>query len=323
MHMRCTSDMTGLGEAGLKRLYADERGNAKRIVLLLILLLVLVAAAVFLLYPDLISPPAPEPVKPAAQSQVKRKVVQLPQKTAAQSAAEKPAESPAEKSAGETAAAQPAAVEGAGDDKAAETKPAPTPVEKSKAAAPTPTPEEKPKAAAAPAPKPASEPAPKPAAAVPAVSGPKGPYTVTAGAYLMSSSVKQADKSIRTLGFTPYHSKIKRDVEVTRLKEGTYGEAEARARVAQYKREFSDDAFTLKEGNGWTVYLGSYVGLDRARVHADRLYALGVRLTEVQAVVPMTLTLVRFGDFPDQAAAQKIVVKAKAAGLDAYVSKVK
>jgi len=318
MHMRCTSDMAGLGKSGLKRLYADERGNAKRTVLLLILLLVLVAAAVFLLFPDLISPPAPEPVKPA-QNQVKRKVVQLPQKPEKQPAAEKPAEKAAEKPAEKTAATQPEAAASTdapstGAPAVAETKPAAAPEKKMQVAA-----EEKPQAAAAPAPKPV----PKAAAATPVASAPGGAYTVTAGAYLLSSSVKQADKSIRDLGFTPNHSKIKRDIEVIRLKEGTYGEAEARARVAQYKREFSDDAFALKEANGWTVYLGSYVGLDRARVHADRLYALGVRVTEVKAVVPMTLTLVSFGGFPDQTAAQKIVVKAKAAGLDAYVSKVK
>jgi len=293
MHMRCTSDTTGLDGSGLKRLYADERGNAKRIVLLVILLLVLIAAAVFLLFPDLIAPPAPAPAPPA-QNQVKRKVVQLPKKPAAKPEVKPVAEKPAataENSAAKVEAKQPA-----------------------------PAPETKPKAASTPA----SKPAPKPAASKPpATVGPKGPYTVTAGAYLMSSSVEQADKSVRALGFTPHHTKVKRDIEVTRLKEGTYGEAEARARAAQYKREFSAESFVLKDSQGWTVYLGSYVGLDRARIHADRLYAQGVRLTEVKALVPMSLTLVRFGDFPDQAAAQKAVAKAKASGLDAYVSKVK
>ncbi|PLX99048.1 MAG: hypothetical protein C0624_13930 [Desulfuromonas sp.] len=306
--MQRRSGENNLKMLGLKSLYADERGDAKRIVLIVVLVLVLVAAVVFLLFPDLISPPTSEPAKPV-KSTIQRKVVKLPKKPAA-----KPAESkPAAKAGVEdkAVAAKPAAKKKAAEAKAVKTKAAAVAAEKKAAV--------KPKQA----PKPAAKPAAKPAPPTPAVSAPEGPYTVTAGAYLMSSSVTEADKSVKQLGYTPYHSTVKRDIEVTRLKEGTYSEAEARARVVQYQREFTKEAFVMKEAAGWTVYLGSYVGLDRARVYADQLYAQGLRLTEVKAVVPMSLTLVRFGDFPDQSAAEKAVAKAKAAGLDAYVSKVK
>jgi len=312
MHMRWKCDDTTQTAPGGQRLIADQRGSVKRTVLLLILLLVLAAAAVLLLYPDLLSPPEPEPAKPAA-NQVKRKVVQLPQKPAAQPQAQAQAETP-------KPAPQPAAdsaeVKATTLQPKAQSQPATEaqPVAEKPAAQPAPKPEAKP------APKPEPKPEPKPAPV--AVAGPKGPYTVTAGAYLLQESVDQADKLVRKIGYTPYHSKVTRDIEVIRLKEGTYGEAEAKARVQQYKKEFSDEAFMLKGARGYTVYLGSYVGLDRARVHADRLYAQGVRVSEEKAVVPMALTMVRFGDFNDQNSASQAVAKAKAAGLEAYVSKV-
>jgi len=268
---------TGLSSAGAGRLYSDERGNAKRIVLLVVLLLVLAAAAVMLLYPDLISPPEPETAN-VADSQVKRKVVQLPKQTdttkpEAQTAATQPA---AAKPEAQTAATQPAAAKPAAQT--ATTKPA---------------------------------------------TAPTGPYTVTAGAFLLKSSVDQADDAVRKLGYAPYHSKVTRDIEVVRLREGTYGETEARSRVAEYVKGIAPEAFVMKVAKGWSVYLGSYVGLDRARVYADRLYAQGVHVSEEKAVVSMALTLVRFGDFPDQAAAGQAVTKAKAAGIEAYVSKVR
>jgi len=324
---------------GFTRLYGDERGNVKRTVLLLVLLLVLAAAAVLLLYPDLISPPEPEPAQTAA-NKVNRKVVQLPQKETTQPVAPAPVPEQSVQPQAQSPATEPAPKPATAETevKATTLQPKAQPVE-AKPTAETQPAQAKPATAAQPAEakpaaetqpakpaveqtvtEPAAKPTPKTAPATAA--GPKGPYTVTAGAYLLKESVDQADKLVRKLGYTPYHSKVTRDIEVVRLKEGTYSETEAQARVNQYKKEFDAEAFMLKGARGFTVYLGSYVGLDRARVHADRLYAMGVRVSEEKAVVPMSLTMVRFGDFNDQASASQAVTKAKAAGLEAYVSKV-
>jgi len=329
---------TGVSSAGAGRLFGNERGNAKRIVLLVILLLVLAAAAVLLLYPDLITPPQPEPVK-VADTQVKRKVVQLPQqsdpakpetqaataKPEAQVAAAKTETKPvATKAETKPTAAKPEAQAATAKPEAqvAAAKTEPKPVATKAETKPAAAKAEAVAVAVKPEPQATTtKPQPKAAIAKPAAA-PTGPYAVTAGAFLLKASVDQADAAVRKLGYTPFHAKVTRDIEVIRLREGTYGEAEARSRVAEYAKGLAPEAFVMRTAKGWSVYLGSYVGLDRARVHADRLYAQGVHVSEEKAVVPMALTLVRFGDFPDQASAGQAVAKAKAAGIEAYISKV-
>jgi hypothetical protein len=168
-------------------------------------------------------------------------------------------------------------------------------------------------------PKPVFEPA-DPAPPAKMVMPATGAYTLTAGTYLLQSSVASISKKISSLGYEPVITPVKREVTMTRLKLGTYPLAEAAAKVAELKA-VAPGAFSIRSGNQETVYAGSYVVLDKARRFADALYKKGISLEEEPVQVKKTLHRVTFGGFASQDEAKSAGRQAAAKGVEAQAVK--
>lgn len=148
----------------------------------------------------------------------------------------------------------------------------------------------------------------------------EGAYTLTAGTYLLASSVKSVSKKIRALGYEPVMTPVQRKVTMTRLKLGSYSHAQAAVKKAEIK-SVAPGVFGIRKGDKETVYAGSFVVLDKARRFADSLFAKGIRLEEEPVQVVKTLQRVTFGSFADSTAATSAGRQAAAKGVEAKVIK--
>lgn len=284
----------------------EKKSGSKRLLYLLLLLLVLAggAAYMFLLAPA-DGPSAPikvvkAPRKPIAAPMPKPAPVAQPTATVSTDA---------------PAPAQPAA---------AQATPTPTPAAVPAPAKPAPAP-----VVAKPEPVPAAKPAPAPAEVKPklfesqATPAPMvaGDYTLSAGAFIMQSSVDGVVKKIRKLGYEPKITKLKRKIEMTRLLVGVYSPDVATKKLREVKK-VSPGAFSLNKGSQTAVYAGSYIVLDKARVFADTtLSKNGIRVTEEPVKVDRTLQRVTFGSFASRADAATAAQKAAGKGLEAKPAK--
>ena len=288
----------------------EKKGGSKRLLYLLLFLVVLAGVAVYMF----VLAPADGPSPPV-------KVVKAPRQSIAT-----PMPKPSTPAAQATKAAVPAAVPAPETPLKAEVQPVTPPAKTAPAVEPTPV---KPTVAASTVAK--SEPmaAAKPAAA-PTEVKPKlfeskptpapmavGAYTLSAGAFVMQSSVDGVVKKIRKLGYEPKISKIKRPIEMTRLLVGVYPSNEATKKLSEIKK-VSSGAFSLGKGSQTAVYAGSYLVLDRARVFADTtLSKNGIKVTEETALVDRTLQRVTFGSFASREEAAKTSQKVAGKGLEA------
>ena len=108
---------------------------------------------------------------------------------------------------------------------------------------------------------------------------------------------------------------------MTRLKVGTFSKVEAAARKADLKST-APDVFSIKKGEMESIYVGSYLNLDKARRFADSLYSNhAIRLTEEPVEVKKTLQRVTFGAFSSEDAAKDAGRQAAAKGIETKVVK--
>jgi len=279
-----------------------KKAGGSRIRILLLLLLLVVAGAgagyYFLMMEEAQAPAAPPAKAVAVAPKPAPAPVPVPPPPAKPAAPEQPA--PA----------------------AAPVTPAPTkPV--TAAVPPAPKPETQPvPAAAAPPSKPAvAAPAAEPAPAAKLIAS-SGPWLIEAGTYVNASELKSVKQKIRTLGYEPQLSTMQKPVRMTRLRIGSYPESEVKEALA-YARGIAPDAFVLRSGGEITLYAGTFTSGQNLRQMAERFSSEGVSVAEEPIEVKRTITLVRFGGFPDQKAAGEIAAKARRVGIVAEIIKSK
>lgn len=290
-----------------------KKGGSSRRLLLLLLLLVVIAAAgyYFMLMPQ-------DDGGPAAPPKAIVKITKKPMTMPAKQPVNKPApardqmsdDKPAEDASGKP---MPAKMPASAAKPAESPSPAPMPAKMPEESASVP-------ATAKPVTEPGKvfETSETTSSAQPQVAG--GAYTLSAGAFLLDSSVKSVSKKIRALGYEPMTSPVQRKVSMTRLKIGTYPLAEAEAKKAELKT-IAPGVFGIRNGNMETLYAGSYLVLDKARRYADKLYNKGIKLEEEPVQVEKTLQRITFGSFADAAAAGAAARQAAAKGVEAKVVK--
>jgi SPOR domain len=163
----------------------------------------------------------------------------------------------------------------------------------------------------------AGKPAATPPSAAPAAAAKAAPdaYRVLAGAFLGHSSLAAAEKKLRSLGYSFQTKRVKHSVTMTRLKYGSFPEAEARSKL-DLLQQTVPDAFLVHEGDVLTLYLGSFRRREDAVTSAQQLRAKGLASEPVDAEVEMTLQQLSFGPFPDLAAAEAAIARAGKAGLE-------
>jgi len=145
-------------------------------------------------------------------------------------------------------------------------------------------------------------------------------WLIEAGAFVNAGELKAVKEKIRKIGYEPQVSTMQKTVRLTRLRIGSYPEAEAKEALA-YARGIAPDAFALRAGATTTIYAGAYANQENLRQMAERFSSEGVKVAEEPVEVKRVISLVRFGGFPDQAAANEAAVKARRAGIAAEVIK--
>lgn len=158
------------------------------------------------------------------------------------------------------------------------------------------------------------------AAPVKAASPKGGSYSLQAGAFLLKGNLREAEATVRRLGYEPRVKTVRRTLPMTRLRLGAFFAEEGEAKLAALKA-VAPEAFLIRQGDYVLVYAGSYQNLDRARRAADLLYEQGIRVEEETAAAEVPLSLLSFGDFADRGAAEQAAARARAAGLEAIVKK--
>lgn len=153
-----------------------------------------------------------------------------------------------------------------------------------------------------------------------AVAAVKAPYVLQIGAYVLEANMERTLDTVKSLGYEPFVIEGKKTVSMVRLRVGAYPEQIAREKLSEMQ-QMTPSAFLLHEGEQMALYAGSYYGLDRARVQADLLFQHEIHIDEEQVDIAIPIKTVRFGDFPDSAAAGIVAEKAKEAGLEAMIVK--
>ena len=292
-----------------------KKSGGSRSRLLLLLLLVAIAGGAYYYFMIL---PMDSP-GPAAPPKAVVKMPKKPMNMPAKQPISKPAPAPVE----QTAKEEPAKDQPAPAPTKMPVAPKPVQADAEPAKMPMKVAENPAPAAPAPAPVPKQEIEPKKIFETPqpkAVSAPGGAYTLTAGTFLLDSSVKSVSKKIRSLGYEPVLKPVKRKVSMTRLKVGSYPLAEASVKKAELK-SVAPGVFGIRKGNQETVYAGSFLVLDKARRQADKLYAKGVKVEEESTQVEKTLQRITFGSFATSDAASDAGRQAVAKGVEAKVVK--
>ncbi|TLM65738.1 MAG: SPOR domain-containing protein [Deltaproteobacteria bacterium] len=259
-------------------------------------------------------PATPPPAKPGA-------VAQVPAPVPAPAPAPAPvAVAPPPKPAGAVAVAVPAPAKPAPAPAPVAAAPAAKPAVSTPAPVPAPAPA-KPAVATAPAPAkpaPAAAPVPAPPKAAPVAAD--GPWMVEAGTYLNAAALKTAEKKVRGLGYEPQVTTKQKSVRLTRLRIGSYPESELKEALA-YARGIAPDAFSIRSGDTFTLYAGTFANPQNIREMSERLVGEGVQVEEEPVEIKRTISLLRFGGFPDQAAAADAAARARKAGIAAEVVK--
>lgn len=305
----------------------EKSESRQRVLMLLLLVLVLLGAAYFYMGDQLLGPePAPVPQVVKSQPQKlkvpERKQVQQEQKAVEEvvmpsekvSGTPVEEESPASQqpvaAADKTAAAQDETtpeqpVEPKQAETVAKTQPVAAPIEVAKAETSK---------------KPAAQDVPSAEKPVAAPAEPTAPYVLQIGAYVLETNLENTLDRVKGLGFEPVVTEEKKTVAMTRLRLGAYPEDIARIKLSELQ-QLVPDAFLLLEGDKMALYAGSYYGLEKARVQADRLYQYDVKISEETVDIAIPIKVVCFGGFPNYAAAEIIAGKAKEAGLDTLIVK--
>jgi len=302
-----------------------QRSSSSRMVLYGVLV-VLLSAAGFYYFSSSPSPPA-APERPAATRQTLA-MPERPEPNADTLSAPQPAvpvqtEAPAQEQVQEQVLTETEVPKGTLRE-VLPTEPPPAPAKAEIPPAPPVPPAVEPPAPEAPVvvttPKPAVPPAPveRKKTLEPVKKPVAGKYSIQVGAFVEDGNRDEALAKIHQLGYEGTVVPIQRVMPMTRLLVGVYAPDVAKEKTAELAK-IDPGAFYLHQGDQLAVYAGSYYEIGRARDVVAKLQQQGIPVTEEKTDVELTLSRLKFGGFPDKAAAENAAQKAREIGLEAVV----
>lgn len=146
-----------------------------------------------------------------------------------------------------------------------------------------------------------------------------GKWVVEVGSFDDDSALGKVLQLLHSLGFEPQVSRVLHEVPMVRLRLGEYPSADVQRALATARR-VAPDAFALPEGDQFTVYAGTYARRDNVHQMIERLSAKGIQVEEEPVLVKRTVSLVRIGNFADQAEAEEAATKVRSGGVRAKVA---
>ncbi|GBE15145.1 sporulation related domain protein [bacterium BMS3Abin14] len=193
---------------------------------------------------------------------------------------------------------------------------------------PKPVPVPIPKPVPAPAPEPVQTPAIKPVKTpslqnpMPVVEGAEGKYSVQVGACILKSSVRELEKKLAAVGYSPLYKKGSTHAMMHFLTVGPFASTSEAERVLSDLKQARVEANLSRVSGGETaINAGSYLFEGNARMIMTRINKMGyrVRLTKRETRLPMTF--VRVGKFRTRSDAGSLSDELKDKGFDAIVVK--
>lgn len=142
-------------------------------------------------------------------------------------------------------------------------------------------------------------------------------YRVLVGPIVGSEEVEQATALLIDKGFRPQPQTGSGTVDMIRLLEGIYPQAQAQERLEELRSEFSS-AFLLPDGDRWALYIGSFSDRDRARRQQRALAERQIEVVQVDSQLTMTGTLLIVAR-ADEKTAEGMASEIRSAGLRARV----
>jgi len=143
-------------------------------------------------------------------------------------------------------------------------------------------------------------------------------FVLDAGAFLFPAQLEEIKKKIRALGYEPVETEVKASVRLIRLQVGGFPEAEIAEKLAEV-RKIAPDAFSLVRNGQHVIYAGSFANQDNVQRLSARFREEGFVVSEEPVKVEKVLSLIRFGAFQEDSAAEAAAEAAGEAGIPARV----
>ncbi len=149
-----------------------------------------------------------------------------------------------------------------------------------------------------------------------------GLYALDAGSYLLDSNRDILVKKIKKLGYEPRITPVDATLAMTRLRLGSFPEAEAQEALT-FARTIEPAAFSVRDGDRYIIYAGTYLMSNSVEKLKQRFQQEGIQAEAVPVKVVRTLSRIHFGGFASKADAAAVAHEAEVAGFKTEIFKVK
>lgn len=142
-------------------------------------------------------------------------------------------------------------------------------------------------------------------------------HRVLVGPLVNQRDLAQAAALLRERGFEPHQQHGSGTVDMIRLLEGIYPQAQAQQRLEELHKEFSS-AFLLPDGERWALYIGSFSDREHARRQQRELAERQIQVVPVDSQLTMEGALLIVARSSLQAA-EEVAAEVNAVGLRARI----
>lgn len=151
------------------------------------------------------------------------------------------------------------------------------------------------------------------------VAGPS--YTLDAGSFLFESNRDALIAKIKDLGYDPVVTPVDANLNMTRLRLGTYRKDEVKEAL-EIARSIEPGSYSAPAGDGYVIYAGTFLKKDTVNTLKSRFSAKGINVHAEPVQVVRTLNRIRFGEFGTKTEAQDAADKIKKSGVKTEVVKI-
>ena len=151
------------------------------------------------------------------------------------------------------------------------------------------------------------------------VTGPS--YTLDAGSFLFESNRDALIAKIKGLGYEPVVTPVDANLNMTRLRLGTYRKDEVK-KALETARSIEPGSYSAPAGDGYVIYAGTFLKKDTVNTLKSRFSAKGINVHAEPVQVVRTLSRIRFGEFGTKTEAQEAADKIKKSGVKTEVVKI-
>ncbi|MEJ2519611.1 MAG: SPOR domain-containing protein [Desulfuromonadales bacterium] len=148
----------------------------------------------------------------------------------------------------------------------------------------------------------------------------EGLYILNAGAYLLDANRDALVAKIRKLGYEPVVTSVDTQVDMTRLRLGTFASDEVDEALAA-ARAIEPGAYSAPAGEGYVIYAGTFLTPGNIKRLTQKFLEQGIKVYPEPVRVTKKLSRVRFGSFATRDEAVAAADALAEAGVETVVIK--